>query len=359
VPLFDLPPKDSPRTLFGRDDELDTLARLLKHGRWTSILGPRMVGKTSLAKAALSKIARPGIYVNLWGVRGTAGLIRALADAVNANRTLLARLKGTLSRLQGVSVGALGLQLSPEALRVRTFGDLARVVGQEASDAVIVLDEVQELAEISGPLLRVLGNIFNTSPRVTFVFTGSYFGVMRTLLNPSSDSPLFGRSPESLRLDPFSPELAEEFLHQGFKENRIAFAEKDLRAAIDRSLDGIPGWLTLFGNKVAIRRMTPEAAERSTVTEGKKVARSELSHFLVTRPGAQYWAALRAMVDRATWTDVKAAIHRSRGAPVNDASVRNVLRSLQWANLISVDAHQYSIVDPMVRAFVRDSRGPP
>ena len=44
MPLFDLPPKETPRTLFGRETELATLTRLVHEGRWSVILGPRMVG---------------------------------------------------------------------------------------------------------------------------------------------------------------------------------------------------------------------------------------------------------------------------------------------------------------------------
>jgi ABC-type phosphate/phosphonate transport system ATPase subunit len=52
--LFDLKPKDEPGELFGREAELDRMAELLKAGNWVVVLGPRMVGKTSLIKAANS-----------------------------------------------------------------------------------------------------------------------------------------------------------------------------------------------------------------------------------------------------------------------------------------------------------------
>jgi AAA+ ATPase superfamily predicted ATPase len=54
--LFDLNPKKSPRELFGRENELDELIRLIKARRWVALLGPRMVGKTSIVKVANTRL---------------------------------------------------------------------------------------------------------------------------------------------------------------------------------------------------------------------------------------------------------------------------------------------------------------
>ena len=48
MPLFGLNPKESPKELFAREKELDELVRLVEAKRWVALLGPRMVGKTSL-----------------------------------------------------------------------------------------------------------------------------------------------------------------------------------------------------------------------------------------------------------------------------------------------------------------------
>jgi len=58
--LFNLNPKEFPRELFGSEKELDELVRLVKARRWIAILGPRMVGKISLIKAANVKLEKMG-----------------------------------------------------------------------------------------------------------------------------------------------------------------------------------------------------------------------------------------------------------------------------------------------------------
>ena len=269
MPLFDLRPKDDRRALFGRDVELRNLGRLIEEGRWSVLLGPRMVGKTSLAKATARQSGRPTIYVNLWGARGTEGLLSAFLNGVNANRTLLRRVRGALRRVTGISVAGTGVTLGPTPRPMGTMADLVSVIGEESGRSLIILDEVQELAAISGSLLKVLANVFNSHPGVVFLFTGSYFGILRTLLDPSADSPLYGRPPARVPLDPFDRPTSIAFLERGLREYGRSADRDGLASAVDRSLDGIPGWLTLFGNRLVFVLLSLREAERSTVDEGR------------------------------------------------------------------------------------------
>ena len=47
-----------------------------------------------------------------------------------------------------------------------TLWDLLDAIGRQKEDYVIELDEVQELVAISGRLLKVLANLFNTHPNI-------------------------------------------------------------------------------------------------------------------------------------------------------------------------------------------------
>lgn len=357
--LFDLAPKALPRALYGRSAELETLGRLLENRRWVALLGPRMVGKTSLAKAAAAQSRRTVVYVNLWGAKGTSGLLGALLHGINASKPLVQRLRGALRRIQGVTVGGAGISLTPNPKPLRTVADLVSLLGEEAGRSVVILDEVQELATVSGALTKMLANVFNTHPEVVFLFTGSYFGLLRTLLEPRADSPLLGRPPARIQLEPFDRATSIGFLQRGLQEYEMKSDREAIGAVVDRALDGIPGWLALYGNNLAVHGMTPEAAEKATVLEAKRVARSELAHFLESRDAAKFWAALRRLTSSTTWTELRDALQAQRGASVNDHSVASVIRALRDASLIAESDHQYVIRDLMVRAFVREARRPP
>ncbi|HEV2230629.1 MAG TPA: ATP-binding protein, partial [Thermoplasmata archaeon] len=216
-----------------------------------------------------------------------------------------------------------------------------------------------EVAAASGTLLRVLANSFNSHPEVVFVFTGSRYGLVRALLDPPTGSPLFGRSPATIELHPFTPERSLEFLERGLREYHRTVDRDQLRAVIDRSLDGVPGWLTLFGSHLALQRLSVEKAEELTVAEARKVVRGELAHFLKGRERGTHWDALRLMVSGASWTEIRDGLAARRGSPVNDNTVRNVVRNLSAAGLVEKVDDRYVLPDPMVRGYVRSLARPP
>jgi AAA+ ATPase superfamily predicted ATPase len=355
--LFNLNPKESPKELFGREKELDEIVRLIKARRWVAVLGPRMVGKTSLIKVANTKLENAGIkavYVNLWGAKGTHGLLKALARGLNSEKGVLQKIKGAAERIEGVSLGPGGISISISKKPMTTTWDLLAAIGKQAGDCVIELDEVQELAAISGHLLKLLANIFNTYPTTVFVFTGSMFGLMKTLLEPGPSSPLYGRSPAKLFLQPFERERAVEFLKKGIQEYRQAIKEDLINEAVER-LDGIPGWLTLYGNNITVRKLPHQEALKETISEGIKIVEDELKHFLDGRDQTAYLAALKAAATPAHWNEIKGAIEIRKGSPVNDATVYNTLQNLKAAMLIEEKENVYRVNDPMLRTLLLTS----
>jgi uncharacterized protein len=359
MPLFDLAPKESSGALFGREREVAELSRLVAARRWVVVLGPRMVGKTSLVKAVRNKMRRPGAYVNLWGVRTVQGLVEGLISGINESASLRARLVRAARRMDGISAGPSGLALNAPRRPLKTAWDLLDLLGTEPRDCLVVLDEVQELSSNAGALLKLLGNVFNTRPNVTFVFTGSLVGLSRTLLEPSAASPLYGRAPVSMDLTPFDRSTAEAFLLRGSNEAGLDLSHGEIATALAGPLDGTPGWLTLFGNHLAVQGLSPARALSETVREGKKVAESEVAHFLTNRDSSIHWPALKAMAVGASWSTIREYIGKATRGAVNDATVLRVVRSLEAAYIAHHVEGVYRIVDPMVRAYVAEAGRPP
>jgi len=356
--LFNLNPKESPNELFGREKELEELIHLIKARRWVAVLGPRMVGKTSLLKVASTKLEKAKIktvYANLWGAKGTSGLLKALASGLNYEKSILQKIKGVAERIEGVSIGPSGIAISISKKPMATIWDLLEAIGNQTADCVIELDEVQELAAISGRLLKLLANIFNTHPNIVFVFTGSMFGLMKTLLEPEASSPLYGRSPAKLYLQPFEKELAKQFLRKGFEEYNLTINDEMVNEAVER-LDGIPGWLTLYGNNVAVRKLPYKKALEETISEGTKIVKDELEHFLEGRDKQAYLAALKAAATPSRWTEIKGAVEIAKASTVNDATIYRILENLKAAMLIYEKEGVYKIDDPMLRTLLLTSQ---
>ncbi|MEM2650301.1 MAG: hypothetical protein QXS82_06950, partial [Candidatus Nitrosocaldus sp.] len=114
--------------------EIKELLALVRAGRWVAILGPRMVGKTSLVKAASSELKMVGIktiYINLWGVRGAQGLLDALAQGLNQEKSILKRIKNIAKHIEGISIGVEGISISLARRPMKTIWDLLAIIGEQ------------------------------------------------------------------------------------------------------------------------------------------------------------------------------------------------------------------------------------
>jgi AAA+ ATPase superfamily predicted ATPase len=318
-----------------------------------------MVGKTSLVKAIRTRLHRPGAYVNLWGVRSVQGLVEGLISGLNESATLRARFVRAARRVDGLSIGPAGISIAASRPPLKTAWDLLDLLGTEAQDCLVVLDEVQELSSNAGALLKLLGNVFNTRPNIVFVFTGSLVGLSRTLLEPTEASPLFGRAPVSMTLGPFDRSTGSEFLSRGAREAGVRLSPEEIALALDGPLDGTPGWLTLYGNHLTVQKMSPSRALTETIREGKKAAEAELVRFLTGRESSLYWPALKAIAIGASWGTVRDYMGRSSGEVVNDGKVQRVVHALEASYLARQTDGRYELVDPMIRAFVQEAGRPP
>ena len=315
--LFDLKPKESRREFFDREEELEELHRLIR-SEWIVILGRRMTGKTSLLKTFLKEV--DGIYVNLLGVRSIEGFVREL-----------------MKHARSVHVE---LSLGPAKV---SWTRLAEDVFAALGDRVIGLDEAQELPP--NYALKLFKKIWDTY-RVRIVFTGSMMGVLARLLEPEAGSPLYGRQPARLNLQPFSRELAFEFLVRGFRECKLDVEKRELEEVIEQ-LNGYPGWLTYYGNARCVRRMGHREALEHVYREGRKLMLEEIKRFLDTRKNKEIYIRLLKLLP-ARWSELERALN------VNKKILRDMLRSLEAAMIVERKGATYTIADPILKRLVYD-----
>ncbi len=359
--LFDLRSKERLEELYGRNDEINKSLELLKSGSWITVLGPRMIGKTSLIKVALSELEKSkgrkkyeGIYVSLFGIKSLSQLLEALTNALNSKRGLVGRVRRVLGNVSGFHLGPDGITLETRAKPMNTLSELFAALGRspENSQYLIAMDEVQELAPVSGHLLKLLGNVFNTHRNITMIFSGSTIGIIKVLLEPESTSPLYGRPPAKIMLRPFMPEQSSNFLSAGFKECNAALAQ-DRTAEVVGKLDGIAGWLTLFGNNYGIRKLSYSEAIRETIKEGKKIVLGELNHFLEGRQRETYLAVLKTLkvagTPGYTWSQIKSGTETLSRRAINNQTLANTIEALSSVEIIEQVGDSYGIVDPLLR----------
>lgn len=104
-----------------------------------------------------------------------------------------------------------------------------------------------------------------------------------------------------------------------------------------------------------MQRLPHHEALQRTISEGTKIVKDELDHFLAGRDKTSYIAALKAAATSARWKETKGAIEARKGA-VNDATIQNVLENLKAAMLIEKKDGVYAVQDPMLRTVLLTSQ---
>ena len=259
-------PTDSPLPagqLIGRRDDIAEMATRLDAGTHLVVAGPRRTGKTSVCEAALTRLARRGVYtakLDLFRLSDAGELAEAIAAAVIANRSTTHRAlrrartagRAALSAAQAQAVlkmvGELGegveLALTPglAARDPERALDLAlelpeRVAVADGRRLVLFFDEFQELASARRPygdpgaVTNRMRAIFQRSTSVSYLFAGSIEHVMRDLFAPSRRA--FSGFGSFYTLRPIDPEEWRAGLAERFAEDRCTVAD----SALDRIVE--------------------------------------------------------------------------------------------------------------------------
>ncbi len=268
--------------------------------------------------------AKNGLYVNLLGARGLDTVVERIASSAGLH-------------LQEFGLGLVNVKWSNAATNI-----LERI-----GDKPLVLDEVQDIA--SAHFLKILKNVWDSYGRLRIVFTGSYVGIMRNLLEPSPSSPFYGRKPAVITLTPFSKEKSTEFLRRGFRQAGITPRESELEEVVEQ-LNGYVGWLTYYGHFRCIQRKSHREALDATINEGEKIMLDELRNFLRNRRKEHYIRVLRLVRYGARWSEIKSA------TGLNSKVLADVLKNLKSAMLIDEENGVYRINDFITRKAVNRLR---
>jgi len=356
--LFDLHPKDRPKSLYGRDDDLSNIINHISNRRWITILGPRMVGKTSLVRAAKFILERQEftvLYLNLWGSKSMTGLLDGIIHALHDSSKLYRNVKKYLKQLNGLTVSPLGITIKGNSKPVSMTWQILSLLGNHTDNLVIIMDEVQELSDVSSHLVKLLANIFSTYSNINFCFTGSQSGLTKSLHSPGPGSPLYGRSPAMLTIAPFDTNESIGFLNAGFKEHGIQIPLNDVGEVVNR-FGGIPGWLTFYGNSVVVSKLSHKQALHKTERESFKTAKQTLKHYLEGRNREEHLITLKAIAIQARWSEIRRALEANIGKPINDGSLKKIIDALLAAFLVEKTNSTYNIIDPVIRRYLLSGR---
>ncbi|MFA4662880.1 AAA family ATPase [Pyrococcus kukulkanii] len=301
ISFFDQRPRKNKESLFGRSEELEMLINALHARSWVAILGPRMVGKTSLAWAGANTFAREMKYKVIFVD------LRNAETSRQATEKILSRLPKSIFDTISKYIAEVSFSTGSVGASVKLRENVtARNALEDAlfalKDTILILDEVQNVKQGVKNFLQALAAAFNENDSLLVIFTGSYAGVVKKLFEATYREGLYGRPPVEILLPPWPEWVAAEFLRRGFEHCGVSVTQREIQEAIWR-LGTSPGWLNLYGLRRCLGATHAEALQR-VFKKAVNEALKELEHFLEGRsPKAR--EVVKRLAYGATWSELE------------------------------------------------------
>jgi AAA+ ATPase superfamily predicted ATPase len=337
--LFDERPKERREDLYNREKELDEIKRSI--GRpLVLITGIRRIGKTSVLRVALNEIDVPAVIIDARGLRrnySKADLYRLIAHGLSSS---LDRLRDLISGIRGIRVMGFEVELSWRGRDSLSLTELLDRLNERK--VVIAVDEAQRLrGPQSAEFKNALAHSYDYNRNITFILTGSEAGLLHDFIGAEdTSSPLYGRFYVEIKLDRLSRDQSIDFLERGFEQLNLRVSGEILERAYEE-FDGIPGWLTFFGNAYAGGNMNIERIKAMAIG----TALEELRNMIRDNP-RRYGLVLRAMAEgRRSWSDVKEYVEEKEGSTISSSVLSNILRNLEEMSVIK----GYEFLDPVYK----------
>lgn len=359
-----------------RERELAELTADALAGQDVVLFAPRRLGKSSLVwRAAQQLIRRRALVaqVDLMTTPSPARFAEKLAQAIHEDiASPLFRAKERLRVFQGLRVNptvtidpndaSLSFSFSGSAPMPDLAATIERLLempgqlaGERGRQAVLVLDEFQEVVEISPELPRLMRAVFQRQPEVAHVYLGSRRHTLERIFNDENEP--FWRSAKRVELGLIEPGKFAPFIDERFQSSGRTVRA----AAVDRVLEitrGHPYATQELCYFLWQRGTGARAASAADVEEAlQDVLRSEDSHFTSVWDGlsAHQRAVLQALAVE-PGRPLAGDYRRRHDLPAT-SSIQRALQALSRDELVARDGGLAWIAEPFLAEWLRERIG--
>jgi DNA-binding transcriptional ArsR family regulator len=370
--------------MIGRSADVDRIAMALVGGGNVVLAGPRRIGKTTFADAALAACRSDGAYVakadlfecadagalahilTLELLANRALLRRAIRDAVDAGRNVVdaLRVAATIRARQDlgedieVTLDLARAEDDPANALDAALRLAQRLAKRDGQRVVVFLDEFQDVATgrfgDRETVTRKLRAVFQRSPDVSVLFAGSIEHLMRDLFAPSERAlSQFGSFHE---LTPISTEEWAEGIRERLAKDRTSITDDALTRLVELG-EGHPRTTMLIGQQAhaqAIEELTYEI-DHATVVAGLDRALSceQLRH-------QQQLERSRAAGRFAERMAIRVAADAELYRNLKPQQASRALNALRDAGVVErAGQGRWYVIDPLLRRYLAARRVEP
>jgi AAA+ ATPase superfamily predicted ATPase len=208
----------------------------------------------------------------------------------------------------------------------------------------VFIDEAQRMRVKD--LADVLSYFYDRLPSVSFVISGSEIGLVEEILGESDpEHPLYGREITKVVLGRLDRSKAMAYLKEGFGQLDMKIGADEIDAAV-AELDGLIGWLTLYGYERGVKKSRDALAKTSQ--RAAQIAASELVHFLMRVRNRKLYLALLRNADGVGWDELRARAGRELGKQLNPNLFNFALGRLAVHSFIEKRDEKHCLSDPLL-----------
>jgi len=380
---------------FDRESELERVLRrvtAIKHGARTDVvlIGPRRVGKSSLAEVIASKASKKGLvaikidcegldaisflkeygnevasktmFEKTFGVALKERLHKGFTEAITALSEALGRVTGIEAsfsrdflklRIEVEKAGAVG-KLSDEELNElfeKTLELPERLSKEVKKKFVIIFDEFQETKKFVLPKKDFYASYRRVTQKhknVVYVYTGSAIGMIEDVFgNP--ENPLAGNA-DMVYIQPFSKEVTKRFLEKRFQKSGKKISLDSINFLYEAT-GGFPAYLNWVG--LRINDLFPKKGEIPTSIVKQAFEDMLSPSSPVNQMVGKQLAKLGAKTKRVM--SVMALGFRKPGEIALESGTKNVyvyLDRLRKYGLVQKTGEDFTLVDPVIKALL-------
>jgi hypothetical protein len=354
-----------------RKAEISELETDIRNGQDVVLLAPRRYGKSSLMWRVAQRLVRKRVLVaqvDLMTTPTKERLAEKLAKTIYEDvASPLFRAKERLRVFQNLRIqptvrvdpvdGSLsfGFEASrgPEDLD-ETLERLLELPGRLGTErerqAVLILDEFQEIVDIDRDLPKLMRSVFQAQPEVSHVYLGSKRHMIRRIFNDENEP--FWRSAKQIELGVIDPHDFRSFI-----DGRFEATGRSLEGpAVERVLEVTRGhpYATQELCYFLWQRVEPGATAGVDAVEEAlaDVLRSEHSHFSLVwgRAASAQRTVLQALA-REPGHPLSTA-YRRRFALAGPSTVQKALQALEREELIARDGGFARISEPFLAEWI-------
>lgn len=342
IMYFEVEPKGRKKDFFNYESEYGQVkSAIARRDKIIAVVGVRRVGKTSL----LNLVYHETNCLKLWlDGRVVADPKKDIFAAIyETAKSGTPKIFGKIDSLNLSAFGiGLGIRLGPES-RIEIEKKIS------ASGRIFVfIDEAQRMPILD--LADVLSYFYDRFPQVSFIISGSEVGLVEGILGEKdAEHPLYGREVAKVAIERLDRNRSAEYLKKGFAQIGVGISDGEIVEAVNE-LDGLIGWLTLYGYEKGVKK-SPDALAKTSQTAAR-IAASEIVHFLKKAKNRELYLSILRNVGGSGWEELRSKSGKDYGKKLNQSLFTFALEKLVSHSFVEKKDQKYILSDPLLAKAV-------